>query len=371
MKKKTIMRTLATMLSFVMAAAIFTGCVGGGKEQTTTQEETTMAESEETEETKETVEETTETADTGSGEASTGIVDDLGDVEAKSSYKIGFTISVRDQFLSTLESAADAESKNLGISLTVVDANNSSNTQLQNVQTFVATGMDAILINLVNTDNAQEMIDAAGDVPVVFVNRMPDAPMTAGKQTYVGSNEEDAGRFQGEFLAEYFKKEGNTSPDIVILTGQPGLQNTTLRTESAKKALEDNGLTPNYVYEDTAEWDRAKAQNKMQIFIGTGQKFDAVVCNNDEMALGAIEGIRNSGMDPKETPIVGIDATQDGLEGIESGEMAFTVFQNPVGQGAGAIRAATVLANGDPIDIDVPIPFEPVSVDNYKDYLNP
>ncbi|NLL64571.1 MAG: sugar ABC transporter substrate-binding protein [Clostridiaceae bacterium] len=268
-----------------------------------------------------------------------------------------------------MEAAADEQAKAMGVEMTVVDANNNANTQIQNVQTFASQGVDAIIVNLVNSDNMEQIMSSAGDIPVVFVNRKPSGELEAGKATYVGSDENNSGRYQGEFLAEHFKGEGKEEIDVVLLQGILGLQHTILRTESAKKALEDNGIKANIIYEDTAEFDRAKAQNKMQTFLGTNQSFDCVIANNDEMALGAIEAMKSAGLDPKEIPVVGIDATPAGLTAMDNGELMFTVFQNPVGQGAGAVRAAVLFANGDDVDTVVDIPFEPVSMDNYKDYM--
>ena len=185
-----------------------------------------------------------------------------------------------------------------------------ANTQIQNVQTFASQGCDVIIVNLVKTDNAQQIIEAANGIPIVFVNRMPGVELEAA------------------------------------------------------------GIRATYVYEDTAEWDRSKAQNKMQTFIGTGQTFDCVITNNDEMALGAIEAMKASGLDLSVIPVAGIDATPAGLEAMSRGELAFSVFQNPVGQGGGCVRAATLIANGDVVDTVVDIPFEPVSATNFKDYMN-
>lgn len=252
----------------------------------------------------------TQSSKTDTSLAAPAVADDLGEVKAKGNYQFGFTICTRDQFLSALEASAAETCAALGINMTVVDANNNANTQIQNVQTFASQGCDVIIVNLVNTDNAQQIIEAANGIPIVFVNRMPGVELEAA------------------------------------------------------------GIRATYVYEDTAEWDRSKAQNKMQTFIGTGQTFDCVITNNDEMALGAIEAMKASGLDLSVIPVAGIDATPAGLEAMSRGELAFSVFQNPVGQGGGCVRAATLIANGDVVDTVVDIPFEPVSATNFKDYMN-
>lgn len=355
--KKIVSIALASLM--VMALAV--GCKSGSDVTTTTTTagaETTVAEPQEGKE-------TTVAAPSGDSE----YVDNLGEVKADKPYKFGFTISTRDQFLSYMESAWVEECAKLGVEQTVVDANNNANTQIANVQTFASQGMDGIVVNLVNTDNTAEMIAAANGIPVVFVNRAPSVELKKGEGTYVGSNELNSGRFQGEYLAERFKAEGKTDVSIVLFQGILGLENTRMRTESAKKALADAGINVTYVNEDTAEYKRDIAMNKMQTLIGSGAKFDAVVCNNDEMALGCIEAMKNAGLDPKEIPVVGIDATPEALNSMNDGELAFTVFQNPVGQGAGSARALTLIANGADVDTVVDIPFEPVTQENYKEYM--
>ncbi|MGI6546718.1 MAG: substrate-binding domain-containing protein [Fastidiosipilaceae bacterium] len=361
-------KIVSIVLVAAMAMTMAVGCAGKAADtEVEVDETTTAAVAEET--TAADAEETT-AADTETPDVETGdYVDGLGDVKANDKYNFGFTISIRDQFLSYMEAAWTAECAKLGVNQTVVDANNNANTQISQVQTFASQDVDGIVVNLVNTDNTAEMVQAAGDIPVVFVNRAPSVDLEKGKATYCGSDENNSGRYQGEFLAEFFEEKGKTDVNIVLFQGLLGLQNTILRTESAKKALADAGINATYVLDDTAEWDRAKAMNKMQTFLGTNKEFDAVICNNDEMALGCIEAMRAAGVDLAEIPVVGIDATPEALNSIDQDELAFTVFQNPVGQGAGSARALTLMANGEEVDIVVDIPFEPVSKDNYKEYM--
>lgn len=287
--------------------------------------------------------------------------------------KIGLSMSSRDQFLSTLETAVLKSAEEAGVTCNSFDANNDIQQQLNHVQTCAADGYKAMLVNMVDSTNAAEIIEAAGDMKVVFVNRGPsDMSVLNDNVVYVGSNENDSGRFQGEFLAQYFKDKGMDSAGIVMIQGTLGVDHTNKRTASSLKALEDAGIQIDIVYQDTADYDRAKAMDKFTQFLGTGKPFDAVICNNDDMALGCIEAYKASGMTEIPVPIVGIDATKNGCEAMQEGELAFTVFQNPTGQGNGAIKCALALVNGEPVDgmedHILWIPFEPVvpaDVDKY------
>lgn len=282
---------------------------------------------------------------------------------------IGLSMATRDQFLSTMEAAIIDAAKTAGVTFSSVDAQNNANTQISQIQSFVTKGCDAIIVNLVSTDNAQQVIDAAGNVPLVFVNRAPTLALMEGKQTYVGSDEAMAGQYEGEVLAKYFKDKGQTTVNYVMLQGVLGLENVTKRTDSAVKALKDAGLTINAVYQDTAEWDRAKAQTKFATFLSTNKEYDCVICNNDEMALGVIAAMQAAGVNPADKPVVGIDATSAGLAAMDEGTLFATVFQNAAAQGTGSLEAAIKFAKGESVPVLIDIPFELVTKDNYKDYM--
>lgn len=291
---------------------------------------------------------------------------------AEGSLKIGLTMSNRDQWLSTMEQAAMDYAKANGVELKSFDSNVDVVTQLSHVTACANDNYDAMIVNLVNTDNAQEMIDAAGDMPIVFVNRTPgnpDALLKADEIVYVGSDESEAGGLEGEYIANLLKEANKKDVNIVIMTGTLGMQATTLRTNSAKEALEASGLNVTYVFEDTAEWDRAKAMEKFVQFMGTGKPYDAVICNNDEMALGVVEAMKTTGEGKVTAPVAGVDATDSALESIKNGDQAFSAFQNAVGQGEGAVEAAIKLAKGESCEVYNWVPFEPVDASNVANYM--
>ena len=294
------------------------------------------------------------------------------DTAASGSMKIGLSLSNRDQWLSTMEQAAIEAAKKDGVELKSFDSNVDVVTQLSHVTTCANDGYSAMIINLVNTDNAQEMIDAANGMPIVFVNRTPgnaDSLLQADKIVYVGSDESEAGKLEGEYVSKLLKDAGKSDVNIAVVTGTLGMQATTLRTNAAKEALEASGLNVTYSFEDTAEWDRAKAMEKFVQFMGTGKPYDAVICNNDEMALGVVEAMKTTGEGKVTVPVAGVDATDSALQSIKDGDQTFSAFQNAVGQGEGAVAAAIKLAKGEPCEIYSWVPFEPVDQSNVDDYM--
>lgn len=272
------------------------------------------------------------------------------DSSAKDTYKVGLSMAYRDQFLTSMETAVIAAAEENGMEIQVVDANNDTQAQISHVQTFAANGLDAAIICLVNNDSASELVNVAGDMKVIFVNRQPDlALLEDNKVVYVGTDENLYGENQAKYLSEYFNAEGKTDIKAVLFMGVLGLDNVNKRTDSVKKGLSEAGINVEYVYEDTAEWDRSKAMEKMIQIIGSGNEYDVVICNNDEMALGVAEAYASLGLEI-DVPIVGIDATDVGVEGVKSGTLACTVFQDPVAQGQGSIACAIGMLKGEAVD---------------------
>ena len=220
-----------------------------------------------------------------------------------------------------------------------------------------------------------------GDMKVVFVNRVPEdtSVLTAGSSAAVVSDENQSGGYQGQFLADYFNAKGQTDVRYIMLQGTLGLVHTEQRSASVIQAMKDGGLNPIEAAAPlVADYDRATAMDMISPLLGTTE-FDCIIANNDAMALGAVEALQAQGMDPTSIPIVGIDATVDGIQAIKDGTLAMTVFQDANGQGYGAVQAAVNLIEGNAINDGtdyetdetgniVWVPFEPVTPENVADY---
>ena len=332
-------------------------------------------EAEPEEATEETAEATTEEPAEETAEATT---DDGGE------YNITLIMSSRDEFLSSLEAAASDAAKNLGVKLDVQDAQNDTSKQLQYIETAVNAGADAVIVNIVDATTGAECINAAGDVPVIFVNRAPsDLSVLEGKNAcVVASDEMQSGGFQGEYLGKYFNEKGQKDIKYILFSGIIGQVATTNRTASAIQGLADAGLNAEATQDSiVCDWDRAEAMTQFAAFLESGAEYDCVICNNDAMAIGVIEAMKAAGIDPASKPIVGVDCTADGAQAVKAGEMLMTVFQNPVGQGSGSIEAAVNMIKGNAInegtdyelseesDQVMWIPFEPVTAENVDDYM--
>lgn len=279
-----------------------------------------------------------------------------------------------DTFRATLAAAAQEAADACGMELEVLDAAGSSEAQMNHIKQ--AEDADVIICALCDSGTAQQMEVLAGDKPIVFINSCPEEDyLEENRYIYVGSDEAVAGGLQAEYVLEKFASKDTLN--IAILKGESTHSATKGRTKANKAVLEESGKTINYVFEDFADWDSATAEEMLDLLFATGQKVDAVLCNNDNMAIGAAASVKKHGIGFDEILVLGVDATEDGLASVEGSEMACTIFQPAVGQGEAAVQAAARLAKGGSIQglegaedngMYVWVPFEQVTKSNVADY---
>ena len=277
---------------------------------------------------------------------------------------IGLTMLFNDQWLTTLRDAmTEYAASQPGVELIAVDSEEDVATQLGQVENFVAQGVDAIIIIAANTDAADPMTKAAQDagIPLVYVNRIP-SNLPEGV-FYVGSDSIQAGIMQAEWLAEQLGGKGN----VVIMNGDLAQEAAQKRTEGEKQVF---AKYPDIkiIKEDTGNWHRDEGLALMENWLATGDQIDAVASNNDEMAIGAIQAIEAAGK-LGEILVGGVDASPNALEEMDKGRLNVTVFQNAKAQGEGGIKAAIALARGEQIEQITWVPFELVTPENYKEYM--
>ena len=103
-------------------------------------------------------------------------------------------------------------------------------------------------------------------------------------------------------------------------------------------------------------------------WITQGRKFDAVVSNNDEMAIGAAMALKQAGVANGTVLIAGVDGTPDGVRAVEKGELAVSVFQDAKGQAYGAVDTAMKMIKKEPVDQAVWVPFQMITLSNVNDF---
>lgn len=279
--------------------------------------------------------------------------------------KIGATFPVLDAFLQKVADGMTAEAEAQGASIDIVAADNKVDTQLSQVENFIAQGVDAILVVAVDTSAAGPMTAAAQEagIPLIYVNRKP-ADLPAGVP-YVGSQSLVSGTLEMEQLALLAGEKGN----VVIMQGELTNEAALDRTKGCEDVVAKYpGMK--VVETDTANWDRAQGQALMENWLQSGTEFTIVCANNDEMALGAILALKAAGktLGVDGVLVGGVDATADALASLEAGELATTVFQDASGQGGGGVTAAIMLINGETVEDYVDIPYQLVTLDNIADF---
>ncbi|MBI3673342.1 MAG: sugar ABC transporter substrate-binding protein [Rhizobiales bacterium] len=279
-----------------------------------------------------------------------------------------------DNFLTVLRNGMIAQAKGMqGVNLQVVDAQNDVAKQLDQIKNFIASGVDAIIVNPVDTSATQAMTDAAAaaKVPLVFVNREPiNIDTLPDKQAFVASNERDSGTLETKEVCRLFKEAGKKEANVYVIMGELSNQAAVQRTKDIDEVI----ATPecNFIKiidKQTSNWRRDEAQNLMTNWLSTGKPFDGVIANNDESAIGAIQAMKAANVDMKAVVVGGVDATQDALAAMQAGDLDATVFQDAAGQGAGALDAALKLAKGEKVDKKVYIPFQLVTPANIDKFI--
>lgn len=243
--------------------------------------------------------------------------------------------------------------------VTVVDGKNDQAEQTNQVNTFIADGVDVLIVNLVQASAANTVIEAAkaADIPVVFINREPSEEdlATYDKACYVGADARQSGTFQGEIIANLENKgdyNGNGVVDYVMIMGDPENVDAQYRTEFSIKALTDAGLKVNKLFEQRGDWDQSKGQELANTALTQhGKEVDVIFCNNDAMALGAAQAIAANGRTVgKDIALVGVDALEEAQQMVKDGTMTGTVLNDHIGQAHQAADAAALAAKGDPIE---------------------
>ena len=279
-----------------------------------------------------------------------------------------------DNFLTVLRNGIQAQADAAGLTVQIEDAQNDVAKQLDQINNFIASGVDAIIVNPVDTSATQAMTDAAAaaGVPLIFVNRQPiNLDTLPDNQAFVASNEVDSGTLETIQLCDNWAAEGKTEVNVYIMQGELSNQAAVQRTQDIYDVIEAGKckVKINVIDQQTANWSRDQAQTLMTNWLSTGTAFDGVIANNDEMAIGAIQAMKAAGIDMATVQVGGVDATQDALAAMQAGDLDVTVFQNAAAQGGGALDAAVKLAAGEAVDQTVWVPFELVTPENIDNYL--
>lgn len=277
--------------------------------------------------------------------------------------RVGVALANFDlNFISILRTQMAEEMKKEQIQGQFEDAKGDVAVQVQQVENFINQGVDAIILNPVDTQGVKRMMDAASkaNIPLIFVNRKPEVELT-GKMGYVGSDSMLGGRMEMEALAKRMNYKGN----VAILMGALSAEEARQRTKATEEVIAKY-KDMKVVEKQSALWMRNEAVDVTSGWLLSGNKIDAIAANNDEMAIGAIMALNQSGR--KDVLVAGIDGTPDALQFIKNGRLALTVFQDAAGQGKGAVTMTRQLIDGSSKDRFMWIPYQVITKENVAQY---
>lgn len=229
----------------------------------------------------------------------------------------------------------------------VVDAQDDSAKQTNDVEDLLQQGVDALLINPADSSAISTAVQSANSlgIPVVTLDRSAEN----GKvETLVASDNVKGGQMAADFIVEQLGKGAK----VAELEGVPGASATRERGSGFHKTADDK---LNVIAKQTADFDRTKGLNVMENLLQGNPDIQAVFAHNDEMALGAIEAIRSSG---KEILVVGFDGNEDAVKAVQAGDMSATIAQQPELIGKLAVQAARDILNGKKVEKTIPAPLK-------------
>lgn len=265
--------------------------------------------------------------------------------------KIGLSIStLNNPFFVTLKEGAEKAAKEANATLTVVDAQNDSAKQANDIEDLIQQGVDVILVNPTDSSAVTSAIESANkaNIPVITVDRSADGGKVVA---HIASDNVAGGKMAGEFIVEALKDGGN----IVELEGIPGSSAARERGEGFHQVI-DKASNIKVVAKQAADFDRAKGLSVMENILQSQKDIKAVFAHNDEMALGALEALEAHGM--KDVIVVGFDATDDAVKAVKEGRMAATIAQKPALIGENAVKTALKVVKGETVEKFIPVPLE-------------
>ncbi|MGO2468451.1 MAG: substrate-binding domain-containing protein [Microbacterium gubbeenense] len=278
------------------------------------------------------------------------------------SIVVGVTVYDMSSFITQGKEGMEAYAAANDIQLQWNSAGGDVSTQANQVDQYVSAGVDAIIIVPVQADSLGPQVQSAkaNDIPVVAVNTsLTGVELDASVQP----DDVAAGAQEATQMVDALGGEGN----VVILEGPLGSSPQIDRGAGIEEVLAENP-DMKVLAQDTANWKRDEAVNKMKNWISAfGDDIDGVISQNDDMALGAIQALREAGM--TDVKVVGIDGIEDGLKAVEDGEMIGTSLQHGTVELASGLAVAAKIVRGEDVDTEPVYVMPAITSDNVADAM--
>ncbi len=291
-----------------------------------------------------------------------------------------------DTFMGLLKDELVAYLINQGFSednISVYDGQADQSVQDGQIAELITAGVDVLIVNPVNASSAASITDLAvgAGIPLVYINREPDAKEEqrwtdkGWDVTYVGSDARQSGTLQGDIIVDLGLENVDFNGDKVVqyamIEGDPENIDSEYRTTYSVKALGDAGWDAKEVYNNVANFDKDQAKPLVAEALASHPEIEVVFCNNDAMALGALEAIEEAGRTVgTDIYLVGVDALQEALDCILQGRLTGTVFNDYYDQSHRAGQAAINYIKGVGNDHYIGCDYVKVTADNAQELLD-
>ena len=270
-----------------------------------------------------------------------------GEGDSNASYEgngsIGLSVStLSNPFFVTLAEGAEAEAKEKGVDLIVVDAGDDAAKQASDIEDLISKKISVLIVNPVDSDAVTPAVEAAiaKGIKIIAVDRVVNGVEV---DCSIASDNVAGAAMATEYLAELVGE----GAEVAELEGVTGASATIDRGEGFHSVADEK---LNVVAKQTASFDRAEGMSVMENILQAQPGVKGVFAHNDEMALGALEAIGD-----KDIVVIGFDATDDALASIEAGGMAATIAQQPDLMGATAVDTALKLIAGETVEKELPV----------------
>ncbi|WP_413450347.1 sugar ABC transporter substrate-binding protein [Georgenia phoenicis] len=233
--------------------------------------------------------------------------------------------------------------------------------QIDKVRAAITQQVDALVVAPTQAEQLQPILEqaVAADIPVLLVDT--DIEGWDGKETFVGTDNYQAGVTAGEFILEQ-----TDTGSIAVIRGVPGNPSTDSRIDGALETLEGSDIE--VVADLAANSDRAEGRSVMADILQSNPDVSIVFAANDDMALGAMEAIKSAGVDLEDILVIGVDGTSDAVDSMLAGELDASIAQNSYEMGRTSVELAVELLEGGTIEERVDTGVTVVTPENAEEY---
>lgn len=327
-------KVTSALVGLLMVTSLFAGC---GSKATESATQSTS----------------TEAAVTSSAETS---------VDTAKKITVGITVQdMSNEFITMLKESMELQFKKYpNVEYIINDAEAKPDKQVSQMDNFVSQKVNAIICNPADANALIPAIENAVKAGIPVITLSSDISKNVG-QFWSGSQNESAGEIEAEYIAKKLNGKGN----VAVLRGPIGHFAEIGRFAGYKKVF-DKYPDIKVVFDQTGNWQREQAMSIMENWLQSGKQIDAVLAQNDGMALGALKAVQDAGKKDK-IIVAGVDAIKDALDSVKAGELDATTFQDAIGQANGAVDMAVKAGNAETIQPNI-IPFELVTKENADSY---